>query len=90
MSATLEQIAASLQQQQEQIAELVRRTPSGPILTLAEAIAYTKHASDSAFYRWAGRWRVASTSNGRYARGPLDRALHREATQRARANKTAA
>lgn len=67
----------------QRIATLLRAVQS-PILTLAEAIAYTKHASAPAFSRWCSRWRVTSVSNGRYARGALDRGLHREATQRAR------
>jgi hypothetical protein len=74
----------------QRVAQLVAPVKPGPILTLAEAIAYTKHESDSAFYRWAGRWKITSTSNGRYARGHLDRALAREASQRGRANRKAA
>ena len=64
------------------VAQLVAPVKPGPVLTLAEAIAYTKHESDSAFYRWAAKWRIGSITNGRYARGHLDRALAREATTR--------
>lgn len=55
------------------------RAFESPILTTAEAIAYTKHESDSAFYRWCERWAVRSEHNGRWARRWLDRALQREA-----------
>ena len=87
--ADLQQIAALLQQQGQKIAELLKRTPTGPILTTVEAIAYTKHESDSAFYRWTGKWRVRSITNGRYALGHLDRALAREATTRRGARQAA-
>jgi len=86
----LEQIAALLKQQQQQLDTLVKRAPlPGPILTTGEATAYTKHESDSAFYRWCGKWRVTRTANGRYSRAHLDRALDREAQTR-RARKQAA
>lgn len=52
------------------------------ILTTAEAIAYTKHESLSAFYRWCSRWHLTSASAGRYARSRLDTALAREAEKR--------
>ena len=52
------------------------------ILTREEAMAYTKHESESAFYRWCTRWRVTSAAAGRYARGHLDSALDREASRR--------
>lgn len=58
------------------------------ILTVPEAIAYTKHESESAFYRWCSRWHVTSSSPGRYARSHLDTALQREAEKR-RAKKAA-
>lgn len=87
--ADLVQIAALLRQQQAQLDALVKRTPAGPVLTLAEAIAYAKHDSDSAFYRWCARWRVRSITNGRYARGHLDRALAREASTRRAARQAA-
>lgn len=63
-------------------AELAAPLVTDRILTLPEAKAYTKHTSDSAFYRWAARWRVTSGSNGRFARGHLDSALVREAAHR--------
>lgn len=49
-----------------------------PVLTRDEARAYTKSVSDSAFDRWCARWRVTSSSRGRYARQNLDLALERE------------
>lgn len=52
------------------------------ILTLAEAIAYSKHESDSAFYRWCSRWRVTSAQQGRYARSQLDNGLLRESQKK--------
>jgi len=52
------------------------------ILTVPEAIAYTKHESESAFYRWCSRWGVTSSAAGRYARSRLDTALDREAAKR--------
>jgi hypothetical protein len=67
---------------------VARPTLTDRILTTTEAIAYTKHESDSAFYRWAGRWRVTSAQNGRYARSQLDAALERE-TQKKRPAKPA-
>lgn len=62
--------------------ELSAPTITDRILTRAEAVAYTKHDSDSAFYRWCTRWRVTSSAPGRYARGTLDSALAREAARR--------
>lgn len=50
-----------------------------PVLTRAEARAFAKHRSDTAFDRWCSRWRVGPCSRGRYARGQLERALEREA-----------
>jgi hypothetical protein len=52
------------------------------ILTLEEAIPYTKHESSSAFYRWCSRLRVTSARPGRFARSVLDSALEREAARR--------
>lgn len=58
----------------------LQRGLQAPVLTLAEAISYTKHESDSAFYRWCDKWQVSSgPTGGRYARRALDRALEREA-----------
>jgi hypothetical protein len=74
--ADLEQLRALLR------AELTAPPRNDRILTLDEAKAYTKHTSDSAFYRWASRWRVTSAVNGRFAREFLDRALEREAANR--------
>jgi hypothetical protein len=62
--------------------EFAAPTVTDRILTLAEAMAYTKHESDSAFYRWCSRWRVTSASNGRFARSVLDGALSRESDKR--------
>jgi len=62
--------------------EIERPSRCDRILTQAEAIAYTKHESLSAFYRWARRWRVTSAQNGRYARSQLDAALEREAQKK--------
>lgn len=81
----LQQIAALLRSQQEQIAQLVLRAPVGPILTRAEARAYTKHNSDTAFDRWCARRKVRPCARGRYARGHLERALLREAGPGAKA-----
>lgn len=51
-----------------------------PVLTLTEAIAYSKHESDSAFYRWCDKWGVPRQPRlGRYSRRALDRALEKEA-----------
>lgn len=61
---------------------VARPTLTDRILTTTEAIAYTKHESDSAFYRWASRWRVTSAQNGRYARSQLDAALERESQKK--------
>lgn len=63
-------------------AELAAPAITDRILTLAEAIPYTKHESASAFYRWCKRWRVTSATYGRFARGQLDSALAREAEKR--------
>lgn len=52
-----------------------------PVLTLAEAVVYTKHESDSAFYRWCTKWSVQAVAHGRYSRRWLDRALEKEGTQ---------
>lgn len=52
--------------------------PTPEVLTLAEAVAYTKRPSAWAFYQWARRWRVKSKTRGRYSRQDLDRALERE------------
>jgi hypothetical protein len=62
--------------------EIVAPTVTDRILTLAEAIAYTKHESDSAFYRWCSRWHCTSVTYGRFARGQLDGALAREAAKK--------
>ncbi len=85
----LEQVATLLRQHDQKLTELLKRTPVGPVLTLAEAITYAKHDSDSAFYRWCARWKVRSISNGRYARGHLDRAMQREAVTRRSAKQAA-
>lgn len=69
----------------QRVAQLIAPVKPGPVLTLAEAMAYTKHDSDSAFYRWAAKWRVRACAQGRYARGHLDRALARESTTRRKA-----
>lgn len=62
------------------VVELLRAVQS-PVLTLAEAAAYAKHGSTSAFYVWARRWEVRAvpSANGRYSRRQIDRALEREA-----------
>lgn len=52
-----------------------------PILTRDEAIAYTKHESDSPFDRWCTTYGVKPSTRGRYARRWLDRALEREAAK---------
>lgn len=71
----------------EQIRLIVRAEIAAPvrtdrILTFAEAIAYAKHGSRTAFQRWCRRWRITSGQNGRYSRSQLDRALQREAERR--------
>ena len=60
-------------------AELVAPLRTDRILTSAEAMAYTKHGSTSAFARWAKRVGYRSVSNGRHSRAQLDVALGREA-----------
>jgi hypothetical protein len=66
----------------QRVVELMRAAPAipstGSMLTLAEAIAYTKRPSAWAFYKWARLWRVKSKTRGRYSRQDLDRALERE------------
>jgi len=52
---------------------------SDTILTTEEAVAYTKHRSDRAFYRWASLWAVRGHQSGRYSRERLDAALTAEA-----------
>lgn len=54
-----------------------QRALACPVLTLAEAMAHTKHDSSSAFYRWAAKWGVPRKC--RYSRRALDRALELEA-----------
>lgn len=82
------QLAALSAQLAELHAAVVRPPHTDRILTMPEAIAYTKHESESAFYRWCSRWHVTSSAAGRYARGRLDTALAREADKR-RAKKAA-
>lgn len=53
-----------------------------PVLTREEARVYTKNDSDSAFDRWRQKYNVRPCSQGRYARGALDRALERESGYR--------
>ena len=70
-----------------EIRTLLRSELSAPpitdrILTQEEAIAYTKHGSLSAFYRWCTRMRITSAGPGRYSRGHIDSALDREAAKR--------
>ncbi len=72
------------------IRALMREEISAPtltdrILTFDEARRYSKHDSNSAFYRWCRRWRVTSSGPGRYARSALDSALEREARKRRQA-----
>jgi hypothetical protein len=70
----------------QRVAELVAPVKPGPILTRAEAMAYTKHNSDSAFDRWCSKYyRGGSDERGRYSRGHLERALLREAGPGAKA-----
>ena len=73
----------------QRVAALVAPVKPGPILTRAEAIAHTKHGSDTAFDRWCAKYRCRPCERGRYARGHLDRALLREAGPGARAGKAA-
>lgn len=54
------------------------RRMAAPILTAAEAIAYTKHESASAFSRWATRYGVLNASNGRWPRHRLDAGMLKE------------
>lgn len=78
---------ASLEQIRIVVSDAVAKLLNAPaitdrILTQAEAIAYTKHGSLSAFYRWCSRWRITSAGPGRYSRGHIDSALDREAAKR--------
>ena len=76
--------AADLSAIRALVAELVPavvRPVTDVILTTAEAMAYTKHKSTSAFYRWCRRWRVPGRNN-RYSRFALDAGLAREAAVR--------
>jgi hypothetical protein len=62
------------------VAELAGNTK--PVLDRAQAIKYTNHYSDTAFDRWRKKMNVTACSQGRYARGHLDRAMQREAMTR--------
>jgi hypothetical protein len=52
---------------------------AAPVLTTAEAMRLTKHASQSAFVRWAIKWGVTNSQNGRWPRQRLDAGLFKEA-----------
>lgn len=88
MSDTATKLSPKEEALAQRVALLVAPIKPGPVLTVAESIVYTKHESDSAFYRWCARWKVPSCAQGRYARGQLDRGLLREANNR-RASKAA-
>lgn len=63
----------------QRVAELLRApVPTPEVLTLEEAVAFTKRPSAWAFYKWARQWRVKSKTRGRYSRKDLIRALERE------------
>ncbi len=64
---------------QQRLVSLEHSRPTDRILTKDEAKGYTKHNSDSAFYRWLRRWGAKSCENRRYAKSQLDTALEREA-----------
>ena len=49
------------------------------MLTSAEAFAYVKVKSASAFHRWRTKWGVTTATHGRWSRAKLDLALAREA-----------
>lgn len=59
-----------------------QRTRTDEILTPEEAMIYTKHDSESAFYRWCSRFRVTAFQPGRFARAQLDRGLRAEAEKK--------
>ncbi len=58
------------------------RARTDAILTLEEAIRYSKHESKSAFYRWCSRYHVTGYEPGRFARSQLDRGLRAEAEKK--------
>lgn len=61
---------------------------TAPVLTTAEAMQLTKHKSESAFNRWANKYGVKNSQNGRWPRQRIDAGLYKEAhtggTRRAR------
>jgi hypothetical protein len=69
----------SIERVAQRLSELLRHARTSDILTLEEAVAYAKHPSRWAFYKWASRWRVKPQSRGRYSRNVLDLAIAREA-----------
>lgn len=79
-------LAPSDEAMAQRIAEIISARAK-PVLTLEQAIPYTNHKSDSAFYVWAKKWKVTPCDHGRYARGHLDRALEREAQSRGKKRK---
>ncbi len=74
----------------ELVIEQLRATPlpaapmaSPDVLTRAEAMAYTKRNSTTAFCMWCRKWGVKAGIRGRYSRQRLDVALDREARRSA-------
>lgn len=61
----------------------LRQPATGEILTLAEARAYVKRPSRSAFNDWCRANGIKAAHRGRYSRTQLDLALQREARKRA-------
>ena len=49
------------------------------LLPLADAVTAVSCGSDSAFYRWAAKWRVRHFRQGLYRRSNLADAMEREA-----------
>jgi len=76
---TIELSPESIEAIAQRVAELLRAPAQTPeVLTLEEAVAFTKRPSAWAFYKWARQWRVKSKTRGRYSRKDLVRALERE------------
>lgn len=83
--ATIDAIARRVVEMQRESASAsaVPTLGSGEMLTAAEARAYVKRRSTSAFGRWCHEWGVRPYRRGRYSRSQLDLALGREARRRA-------
>ncbi|WP_404422964.1 hypothetical protein [Nibricoccus sp. IMCC34717] len=57
---------------------VLRLTPTDQVLTLEEAIAYTKTGNMWSFYKWCKEYHVQAITRGRYSRRALDGGLRDE------------